>query len=96
MSVHTHATVGSEKNPPTSSTSSSARATTWERVDFDRYVVTVDGPVGYIEVVPPLFVCHAGHPYAKAEEIAQVHDFDRAVRIVAARAGASQSYMLAR
>jgi hypothetical protein len=96
MSVHTHATVGSEKNHPTSSITSPASGITWERVDFDRYVVTLDGPVGYIEVVPPLFVCHAGHPYAKAEEIAQVHDFDRAVRIVAERAGASQSSMLAR
>lgn len=89
MSTPTHAPVGSEKHDVDTVATPSPRETTWERVDFDRYVVSLDGPVGYIEVVPPLFVCHAGHPYAKAEEIAQVHDFDRAVRIVVERAEAS-------
>jgi hypothetical protein len=62
---------------------------THELVDFDRYVVSHNGPVGYIEVVPPVFVCYVGHPFARAEEIAQVHDFDRAVQTVSERAAAA-------
>lgn len=54
----------------------------YERVDLDRYVVLNDGPVGYVESVPPLFVCYVGHPYAQASEIAQLHDFHAAVAAV--------------
>jgi hypothetical protein len=54
----------------------------YERVDIDRYAVLHEGTVGYVESVPPLFVCYSGHPYALAEEIAQVHDFHRAVETV--------------
>ncbi|MFS0894698.1 hypothetical protein [Microbacterium sp. 179-I 3D3 NHS] len=54
-----------------------------------------DGPVGYVEVVAPVFVCYLGHPYAMAEEIAQVHDFDRAVQIVTERAASSRRPKLA-
>lgn len=59
-----------------------AVAPAWELVDFDRYVVVNDGPVGYIDVIAPLFVCYVGHPYPKAVEIAQVFDFGEAVRLV--------------
>jgi len=55
---------------------------THELVDLDRYVVLLDGPVGYVDVVPPLFVCYAGHPYAVAVEIAQVHELGLAVHRV--------------
>lgn len=55
---------------------------TYELVDLDRYMIMHDGPVGYVEVVPPVFVCYAGHPYAKAEEVAQKHDFQSAVQTV--------------
>ena len=56
----------------------------------------VDGPVGYIDVVGPVFVCYVGHPYAQAEEVAQVvEDFDRAVEIVTERAAASRRHKLA-
>lgn len=58
----------------------------FELVDIDRYVVLHDGPVGYVEVVPPLFICYAGHPYPRAVEVAQVFDFDKAVRCVLERA----------
>lgn len=58
---------------------------TYERVDLDRYVVLHDGPVGYVESVPPLFVCYVGHPYPQAEEIAQVHDFHQAIDTVIGR-----------
>jgi len=69
--------------------SSSAPDTTpaepqYERVDLDRYVVHDDGPVGYVESVPPVFVCYVGHPYPLAHEVAQVHDFHRAVETVRA------------
>jgi hypothetical protein len=68
---------------------------THELVDFDRYVVSHNGPVGYIEVVPPVLVCYVGHPFARAEEVAQVHDFGRAVQVVSERAAARQRHMLA-
>lgn len=68
---------------------------THELIDFDRYVVSQDGPVGYVEVVAPVFVCYLGHPYAQAEEIAQVLEFDRAVQIVAGRARAARRHKLA-
>ena len=68
---------------------------TCERVDFDRYVVSHDGPIGYIEAVPPVFVCYLGHPYAQAEEVAQVYEFDRAVRLLDERATRSRQRPLA-
>ena len=58
----------------------------YERVDLDRYAVLHDGAVGYVEHVAPVFVCYLGHPYAKASEIAQVHDFHKAVQVVLHRA----------
>ncbi|HTN56131.1 MAG TPA: hypothetical protein VLZ82_08090 [Microbacterium sp.] len=58
----------------------------FELVDIDRYVVLHDGPVGYVEVVPPLFICYAGHPYPRAVEVAQVFDFEQAVSCVLERA----------
>lgn len=61
---------------------------TFELVDLDRYVIMHDGPVGYVEVVPPVFVCYAGHPYAQAEEVAQRHDFQSAVQTVLEHAAA--------
>lgn len=64
---------------------------TYERVDPDRYVVLLDRPIGYVEVVSPVFVCYVGHPYAQASEIAQVHDFHRAVEIVAETAASSRA-----
>lgn len=55
----------------------------YERVDIDRYAVRGDeGTIGYVEVVPPLFVCYIGHPYPKAEEVAQSYDFHEAVQVV--------------
>ncbi|HWS50699.1 MAG TPA: hypothetical protein VN241_06785 [Microbacterium sp.] len=68
---------------------------TYELVDFDRYVINQDGPVGYIEVVSPVFVCYLGHPYARAEEIAQVHAFEQAVRLVGEQAAAARRHKLA-
>ncbi|MEV7609984.1 hypothetical protein AB0N61_10915 [Microbacterium sp. NPDC089320] len=63
----------------------------YERVDLDRYVVLHDGPVGYIEHVHPVFVCYVGHPYPKADEVAQVHDFHEAIQTVRDRAVVSGS-----
>ena len=54
----------------------------YELVDIDRYEVFDKGPVGYVEVVPPLFICYSGHPYPNAIEVAQVFDFEQAVRRV--------------
>lgn len=54
----------------------------YELVDIDRYEVFDDGPVGYVEVIPPLFICYSGHPYPKAIEVAQVFNFEQAVRRV--------------
>ena len=54
----------------------------YELVDIDRYEVFDDGPVGYVEVIPPLFICYSGHPYPAAIEVAQVFDFEQAVRRV--------------
>lgn len=62
----------------------------YERVDLDRYVVLHDGPVGYVEHVAPVFVCYVGHPYHRADEVAQVHDFHDAVRTVLHRAVATR------
>ncbi len=65
-----------------SETPAAPAAPTYERVDLDRYVVLIDGPVGYVESVPPLFVCYVGDPYPQACEIAQVHDFHHAIDTV--------------
>lgn len=54
----------------------------YELVDIDRYQILDDGPIGYVEVIPPLFICYSGHPYPKATEVAQVFDFEHAVRRV--------------
>lgn len=54
----------------------------YELVDLDRYVVMHDGPIGYVEVVPPLFVCYLGHPYPKSVEVAQTYDFQEAIQTV--------------
>ncbi|KNY07847.1 hypothetical protein [Microbacterium sp. GCS4] len=62
----------------------------FERVDIDRYVVLHDGPVGYVEHIAPVFVCYVGMAYAMAEEVAQVHDFHDAVRIVLHRAASAR------
>jgi hypothetical protein len=67
--------------PPRSETPAPAEPP-YELVDIDRYAVLDDGPIGYVEVIPPLFICYAGHPYPKAVEVAQVFDFDQAVRRV--------------
>ncbi|KHK96333.1 hypothetical protein LK09_15145 [Microbacterium mangrovi] len=75
-STSRHATCASTAEPP------EPNPPAYARVDIDRYVVLLDGPVGYVEVVPPVIVCYAGHPFPVAVEIAQVHDFDIAVRTV--------------
>ncbi|WP_341947004.1 hypothetical protein [Microbacterium sp. LWH11-1.2] len=99
MSVRTPVPSGSEvraAHEPVPSKEQQRPATpTAELFDFDRYVVSQDGPIGYVEVVSPVFVCYLGHPYALAEEIAQVLDFDRAVQIVAERAATSRRPKLA-
>ena len=95
MSV-THIPAGSAKHDAELPAQSTATPEpTYELVDFDRYVINHDGPVGYVEVVSPVFVCYLGHPYARAEEIAQVHAFEQAVRLVGERAAASQRHKLA-
>ncbi|WP_309102807.1 hypothetical protein [Microbacterium sp.] len=95
MSV-THIPAGSERQDAALPAQSiSTPEPTYELVDFDRYVITHDGPVGYVEVVSPVFVCYLGHPYAHAEEIAQVHSFEQAVRLVGERAASSQRHKLA-
>ena len=99
MSVRTPVPSGSEvraaQEPDVSSEPQHPAKPRAELFDFDRYVVSQDGPIGYVEVVSPVFVCYLGHPYALAEEIAQVLDFDRAVQIVAERAATSRRPKLA-
>lgn len=105
MSVSTPTPTGSETHPPQAPVAAPETQETQEPrepskpsvelVDFDRYVVSLDGPIGYVEVVSPVFVCYLGHPYAHAEEIAQVVEFQRAVEIVAGRAATSQRPKLA-
>ncbi|WP_295014878.1 hypothetical protein [uncultured Microbacterium sp.] len=63
----------------------------YERVDVDRYAVMLTGVVGYVDVVPPLFVCYLGHPYPMSIEIAQVHDFELAVKTVQDHAAQARS-----
>ena len=96
MSVRTPVPTGSETHVAhEAEVLSPAAEPTHQLIDFDRYVISQNGPVGYVEVVSPVFVCYLGHPYAQAEEIAQVIEFERAVQIVAERAAASQRPKLA-
>ena len=96
MSVRTPVPTGSETHVAhDADTSSVAAEPRHHLIDFDRYVITVDGPVGYVEVVSPVFVCYLGHPYAQAEEIAQVLEFERAVQLVVERATTSPRPKLA-
>ncbi|WP_313357519.1 hypothetical protein [Microbacterium sp.] len=67
---------------PTSPPPAASVEPAYELVDIDRYEVLDHGPVGYVEVIPPLFICYSGHPYPKAIEMAQVFDFEEAVRLV--------------
>lgn len=75
------------ENVPVAPLSPAPREPEYELVDLDRYVVLNDGPVGYIDVVPPLFVCYCGHPYPKAVEIAQLYEFQDAVQRVRRQSG---------
>lgn len=100
MSVHTPIPTGSRTRETTrpavrADERGSAVEPEFQLVDFDRYVVSLNGPVGYVEVVAPVFVCYLGHPYPMAEEIAQVHDFDRAVQVVSERAAVARRHKLA-
>lgn len=70
------------RTPDGSETEAAEPGPSYERVDLERYVVLHDGPIGYVEAVAPVFVCYVGHPYPRAVEVAQVHDFHHAVRIV--------------
>ena len=65
--------------PPASKPAAPPAPTAYELVDIDRYAVFDDELIGYVEVVPPLFICYSGHPYPKAVEVAQVFDFDQAL-----------------
>lgn len=56
----------------------------YERIDMDRYAVIDGTVVGFVDVVSPVFVCYLGGVFAKAVEIAQVHDFHAAVDVVLA------------
>lgn len=82
MSATTHASRQAATSTSTHTGPTEAPHAVCERVDVDRYAVLSDGTVGYIEVIPPLFICYVGHPYPKAVEVAQVFDFDLAVRRV--------------
>ncbi|CNL03566.1 hypothetical protein [Mycobacterium tuberculosis] len=93
MNVHTPTSTGSSQRADAAHPAAVEPAC--ERIDFDRYVVAHDAPVGYIEVVPPLYVCYLGHPYPRAVEIAQVYDYDHAVSIVSAMAAGSRDHALA-
>lgn len=68
--------------PPSISEAPAPAAPPYELVDIDRYEVFDDGPVGYDEVIPPLFICYSGHPYPQSVEVAQVFEFEQAVRCV--------------
>jgi hypothetical protein len=73
----------SERTRDTDVTRAAVPEKRYERVDLDRYIVYDDeGPVGYVEAVAPVFVCYVGHPYPHACEVAQIHDFHRAVATV--------------
>jgi hypothetical protein len=52
----------------------------WDRVDIDRYLVTVGGDaVGFIDVVGAVFVVLAGPRYDRAVEVLQTLDFATAI-----------------
>lgn len=58
----------------------------WERADIDRYVVYTDDCVlGFVEVVGNVFVVLVGSRYDRAEEIAQLLDFDAAILMLSRR-----------
>lgn len=94
MNVDTPIPTGSPQRVETAQAAGPA-APDCERIDFDRYVIAPAAPVGYIDVVPPLYVCYLGHPYPRAVEVAQVYDFDHAVGIVSAMAAGSRDHALA-
>jgi hypothetical protein len=79
-----------EVSPRNAAAPASAPEPLYERVDLDRYVVLHDGAVGFIEHVPPVFVCYVGEYYPNAEEVAQVHDFHDAMKTVLHRAAATR------
>lgn len=99
MNVRTPTPTGSARHasahPADSPAHQPAVEAVCERVGFDRYVVSHDRPVGYIDVVPPLFVCYLGHPYPRSVEVAQVYDFERAVSIVDAMAAGTRNHTVA-
>lgn len=98
MSLTARTARGSEPMPAVHAPVEQQPATepTYELVDMDRYAVMQDGTVGYVEVVPPVFVCYVGHPYPKAEEVAQRYDFHEAVQTVLEQAAPSRHLRPAR
>lgn len=63
-----------------------AAAVQWDRLDVDRYRVTVGGDaVGFIDVVGAVFVVLAGCRYDRAVEVLQTLDFAAAVRRLSPR-----------
>jgi hypothetical protein len=65
---------------PVSSDEDGMPGVLWERIGFDRYEVRRDSTViGYVDVVGAVFVAVAGARYARAVEVAQTLDFDRAI-----------------
>ena len=73
---------GAERRPPAPVAAPPAPQPPNQLVDIDRYAVFDNGIIGYVEVIPPLFICYSGHPYPTAVEVAQVFDFAQAVRCV--------------
>jgi len=71
-----------DRRTPSSVDAPAAAEPPYELVDIDRYAVFDNGIIGYVEVIPPLFICYSGHPYPTAVEVAQVFDFAQAVRCV--------------
>lgn len=71
-----------DRRTPSSVAAAAAAEPPYELVDIDRYAVFDNGIIGYVEVIPPLFICYSGHPYPTAVEVAQVFDFAQAVRCV--------------
>ncbi|ALX66325.1 hypothetical protein [Microbacterium sp. XT11] len=91
MTVRTRTPEGSARGTDEGTVPAEPR---FERVDLDRYVVIDGAPIGYVEVVPPVIVCYSGHPYPRAVEIAQVHDFHRAVQVVVDHADSRRRPMI--
>jgi hypothetical protein len=71
-----------DRRTPSSVAAAAAAEPPYELVDIDRYAVFDNGIIGYVEVIPPLFICYSGHPYPTAVEVAQVFDFAQAVQCV--------------